>query len=466
MNTLCKVDDWDTIFSFAVHRMGVVPDINQWREKIENNERKAREVLGSPVQTFELGPDDIAQIESLSKLRQLTNVDTFMKLWTLAGSGIHDGSLDLDRGIPKQLIDGKWGRTKTSTAIAKKIKAMRAGNYPEKLIKELEQQALKLTEAIAIYTNETQQTQGDTFVLRWSRNPADLMRLGYLGVDDQACFAAGSANGAAALAIAQTFGGAVGFIYKKSEPWHLLGRCWGASSSKGLLITNIYPNSNGKNREFIKKLLPAFAHKMGYTGKPETATINADHSTTPHVYGMPNQNNGANLYTNKDAVVFPAKGHRTQTEWVFDCGGLPPGTRNRERPDKKISVFKNQTARQGTYCALGDWVDKRLTDMGRAPAGFHLYRSLLYPYIPSLISNLTDTHKKQTLRHALSIHTRVSCKFAAHHDGLVDMEDGTYAFIHEVEWNEDKQKVVRTKEAEKEIEKVTDLKKKKTKTAA
>lgn len=293
--------DWDRAASFLVHRTGPLFDMELYREKFDEASQYWDSVYGgSPVvQVVVEGADSSAE-EMLASLK-MRHLTTYLKRWAWTPQlRVSSTNATVSGGLPETLFTGRAGRSKLGALLSKN----QASQAPVGCGAKMGAADAAMLESAALYRNILKKTQAIRYVCRFSRDPYHLCRLGQLKCDGNACFAVGGQGQSTPLVLGMTPGGFIVEVWREDQPWITIGRAWGFLRENSLMITNVYPNTQGADQQHVRALLDQAAVKMGYMGVGCPGSILGGQRQETTLLGTEKRVPGARCYTNADCKVY------------------------------------------------------------------------------------------------------------------------------------------------------------------
>lgn len=244
------------------------------------------------------------------------------------------------QGNREAMVAGSVGKIKTSKFIAKQTTEVDR-DFPPHMAREIKSNINFFNERTALVRSGSEDKDKVKYRVVLSSKPEDILKLGMVGPDKNACFRPSSQSQTAPLAIAQTPGCFILFIFSSKEPWRPIGRAWGHATDRGIMVTNVYPKDGSAKQEACKGIIKNAMDKLGYpsvrTAGVRSAVDRERTTDIPYIDGTTRNKRPAYVYSNGDAKFY------TTTKRPGElCGGYAKTINNTGIPyDKRTVTFFN-----------------------------------------------------------------------------------------------------------------------------
>lgn len=296
--------NWERAISFMSHRIGDI-DYDLWKAAVCIAQADNFRIFGNSVKmSRSLSPEEMETVVGFDSLLPYVGLSTFVFSGIDFPRSLDPGRPDATGSVPTFMKTGTVGRASLSKYFIRRIQDARDEYHPD-TIKLLTERTQTISEEVG--KRKATGGNGWSYVVEMSADPYDMCKMGYLSIDQNACFYSSGAGAASPAAIAQTHGGFFLRVYRSDAPWKSVARCWGSlREGQYIHLTNWYPNTSGAIRDKIPLIEGIIASWFGFTpANKEKIAIHKEWNG--YIYGRGegfDRDNACNLYVNADSTIY------------------------------------------------------------------------------------------------------------------------------------------------------------------
>lgn len=376
-----KVKDFvntPAVFEAARQRTGAPMDLGPWFDRFCAAQQETVDSWGGLTKRVTLSADEANKaterfgghdsegelLVTLAALASLQNTPERVSAGSLLNHPLRVYTFSQDTEVrPAWEATGKLGRANISKVVAKVCEK------PNRLdLTKTQLNNKSVTQYIEVLNaklkNKDKPKASERFsgvVVEFSVNPEDTCSMGFMPIDNNACYTAGGQGNTCPLMLAQTPGGFIVRVWNQKEPHVYTGRAYGRWSEDAVFVTNVYPNKNIPQQKRIQAYIRVALEKLGFTGWTDAESC---------CRGYP-----------KDGRLRKDNGLSKE----MDCKNVPliDGTQRQPKPGERLPTCTSNVGTSVLAFKPGvDTKDQRIQDLRVLDAqglpGIRLYGASLY----------------------------------------------------------------------------------------